>query len=173
MFAPMVISGVLMVIASMGMAYQDFKFRTVSLWTLVLLAVSSGIWSVSVIGFSSTIHNWAMNVAFVLIQFGLGALVIGLGKGEWKFFDRYIGWGDLLYLIAVAFAFCTVNFLVFYCVSLLVVLTAFLAYTRTVGSRQTTIPLAGGLSLCSLLFIAAVYPLGYTPWEDLPLYALY
>lgn len=162
-----------MIGSSLSMAYQDFKFRTVGLWSIVLLSLGCGMWSVSTIGFLPMLWSWVTNLAFIGVQFALGALVIGLAKGEWKFFDRYIGWGDVLFLASISIMFCTVNFLVFYCTSLVVVLVLFLIYDKLFGAGETTVPLAGGLSLCVLAFLVILFSLGYSPWEELPLYALY
>lgn len=73
----------------------------------------------------------------------------------------YLGWGDVLFLLAISFYFSPFNYILFYVLSLLIVLI----YTVITGlidnkGKQLEIPLAGlqALILCMILILSIFYP---------------
>ncbi len=166
------IAWLLMAIASITITYQDFKDRAISWWPLVLTLLSALFLSVSGVGARATFSAWSFSVLFLVVQFALVALAFGLGKKQWNFFDHLIGWGDVLFLVAIAPLFSTVNFLIFYCVSLVISLVGFGVYKLISKAQETTVPLAGTLSICLLFFVPTIKLLGIEPWMELPIHLL-
>ncbi len=167
------IAWLLMAAASITITYQDFKARSISLWTVVLVLATSLSLSASNIGFVATLQNWGLNAAFLVFQLLLVMLIFGLARKQWNFFDTLMGWGDVLYLLSIAALFSTVNFLLFYVSALLVSLVGFLIYREVSKNKDTNVPLAGLLALCSLVFVAVSACFGYQPWDEIPIYLLF
>lgn len=57
--------------------------------------------------------------------------------------DGLIGWGDILFLMSIAFYFSILNFVLFYLTSLIVVLFSWLSWQLLTNGRNKQIPLAG------------------------------
>ncbi len=159
-----------MVSALITIVYQDFKQRMINWWLPLVILVSGGWISYVNIGWPHVLSNWGINLAFLFGQWLVVGIAFGLGKKQWKFFDHLIGWGDILFLAAVAVLFSTVNFLVFYSISLLASLLGFGIYQLISRKNNITVPLAGAISICHLVFVVTIKFMGYEPWEELPIY---
>ena len=162
-----------MAAASITITYQDFRFRSISLWTVLLLLAGSLSLSASNIGFVPALENWGLNATFLVFQLLLVMLIFGLARKQWNFFDTMMGWGDVLYLLAIAALFSTVNFLLFYVSALVVSLAGFLIYREVSKNKKANVPLAGLLASCSLAFIAVSACFGFQPWDEIPVYLLF
>ncbi|MBI1286291.1 MAG: hypothetical protein GC178_01820 [Flavobacteriales bacterium] len=160
----------LMAAASITIAYQDLRERAISWWTVLLLVVAAVMLPTLSVGFKPAFTTWSINVLILVFQFGLVAVMFALGRRKWNFFDHLIGWGDILFLLALSALFSTSAFLVFYCTSLVLTLIGFGTYRLFSRKEGVTIPLAGAISICLMAFVPALYYLGYEPWDELPLY---
>lgn len=146
---------IILSILLLAIAYQDFRYRAVS-W--LLLTALCG-----VLAYGGLVKNhwqqWMLdsliNLTFFLLQYAAITLYF-----SWRnhrpvnIADTYLGWGDILFILAMCMGFGTVTFLLLYVGGLLTVLLGFLVYRFLHRSASEQIPLAGGLAL---VLIASQY----------------
>jgi len=114
---------------------QDMRSRAVY-WLLfpVLTALFIVLTGFSVVA--------VINIVFLLVQFLLVSAYFSIKKRRWvNVMKGLLGWGDMLFLLSIAFYLSVLNFIFFYIASLLFVLLF--------AARYKHIPLAG---LQALLF---------------------
>jgi len=88
-----------------------------------------------------------INIVFLLVQFLLVSAYFSIKKRRWvNVMKGLLGWGDMLFLLSIAFYLSVLNFVFFYIASLLFVLLV-------AAKRYKHIPLAGlqALLLAALL----------------------
>ncbi len=134
--------------------YQDLRYRAVYwlafpplLVLLLLLAYRDNSPALMMI-------NSGSNLAFLLVQFAALSLYFSLKRKRWVNITRgLLGWGDILFILCLAFYFSLLNFLLFYISSLIVVLLltglSFLM-NKKAGKK---IPLAGMQALLFALLM--------------------
>ncbi len=135
----LIVLKVAMVVFLLWITIEDFKHRAVSIWLFILLFVLQ------------LAHNtlfrpdWYLhsivNIGFIVIQLILGMLYFSIKNGKLvNITTNLLGLGDILFFIWMATAFNTLNFVVFYFASLVIILILFglIKFKST-----TTIPLAG------------------------------
>ncbi|MFD2162280.1 hypothetical protein ACFSJU_07735 [Paradesertivirga mongoliensis] len=124
--------------------YQDLRYRAVYwvlfpalLGLLVLLGIQER--DILDLTLSST-----YNLAFLLLQLLVLFIYFSVKAGRFvNITSGYLGWGDVLFLLCIAFYLSPVNYLLFYILSLvLVLLGALLIYTFR-HAQEIKIPLAG------------------------------
>lgn len=152
-------------------AWEDFKYRGVLVMLFPVLgavvishAVLLGVFS---------IKDVAANLIIVTVQLGILAGVLFWRKGSWKLTGyNWIGWGDVAFFMVMACCFSTTNFVLFYSVSLaLVLLVALLA--KIIGFQVKHIPLAGGQALMlAIVYLADYMQLGANLFIDVPIIRL-
>ncbi|MBS7565382.1 hypothetical protein KHS38_13300 [Mucilaginibacter sp. Bleaf8] len=64
-----------------------------------------------------------------------------------------LGWGDILFLLSVAFYMPILHYMAFYIISLIIVLLASFIYMQISGKKQLAIPLAGGQAILFALLL--------------------
>jgi uncharacterized paraquat-inducible protein A len=145
--------------------YQDFKERAISAWTIPLifllswyLAWSDLIWQVWFLLF---------NVSFVGIQLLGVSLYFSIKHRQWINVTKdYLGLGDVLFFLAITPLFAPLQFCCFFIASLLFILVGAGIYHLSIRKLKT-IPLAGAMSICWLLYTAifSYYNLSsYSDW---------
>lgn len=158
-------------------AYQDFKYRAVYWICFPVLAVLLGIHKTIDNGFQSLLTESLFTVGFLLIQFLVLWLYFTIKyRKSINLTNGYLGWGDILFLLAVCFYLSPLNYVVFYVGSLMASIIYALA-NRLISKKDTlTIPLAGiqALLFALLLIIAHMMHLNfdqdsYTLYKLLPL----
>jgi len=128
--------------------YQDVSSRTVTLWSLLLLTGFASAVSIDNQGWQQTGMHFLFNIAFFLLQILLLSLYYSLKMGELtNIADRYLGWGDILYFLPLALSMPFLQMIWFYVVSLCLILVGFILYSLFQKGKETTIPLAGLLSV--------------------------
>lgn len=149
---------------------QDFKERAISLWTLpfiLLLGVYSA-WS------SVWWEPWFLffNLSFVGVQLLGVSLYFSIKHKTWiNITQAHLGLGDILFFLVITPLFAPVQFCCFFIGSLLFILLLAGAYHVWIRAIET-IPLAGAMSGCWLLYTAflAYYNLSsYDDWSLLKL----
>jgi hypothetical protein len=146
----------LLVTASM-ILYQDFSSRSV-LWYLFPLAGVLGLINsyLHTNSWQETVIYSTINAAFTLLQFALLKLYFSLKvKNNTKLINEKIGIGDLFFLLATGFFFSPLNFLLFYCSSLLFTMTVHLLLARIIKDTRSsqTVPLAGWIAVFLVVYI--------------------
>lgn len=136
-------------------SYQDLKSRAISWWTIPMLLGSIIYLRLQEQTWEQLAIESILNIGFLTLQFFLISLYFSVKERKLiNIADVYLGWGDILFLLPVAFLFSTVNFIIFYISSIIVVLLAFVFYKNLINQKIETIPLAGGQAIyLFLLFI--------------------
>jgi hypothetical protein len=148
--------------------YQDLTTRSV-LWYLfpaiALLGLVNNYAHTS--SWTYTLVNCGVNGGFVLLQFVLLKTFYFIKTGERAIVNTRIGLGDILFLLASCCFFSPLNFLVFYCTSLLFVLVVYLIMMSVVKSkRNSTIPLAGYMAVFLLVYLGVFMIVHRSPAHD-------
>jgi hypothetical protein len=104
-------------------------------------------------------ENWqavSINVSFLLLQFLLVSLYFSIKNRGWvSLTTNLLGWGDILFLLSIAFYLSVLNFLFFYVVSLPAVLMIWLLWLLISKEKNKQIPLAGLQALIFTVFLAS------------------
>lgn len=139
-----------------GITYQDFKSREISVWLLVILVLFPILNN----------ENWSLKygkdvllgISFLSVQVLLTILYFKVkGVDVKELLQKYIGMGDLLFFIVIAFYFSPFNYVLFLNVSLLFSLMAYYSYKLMVKNTSIFIPLAGLQAIC--LSIVLLFPI--------------
>lgn len=147
---------VLIVAVLLFIFYQDMRYRAVYwiVFPLLLLLM------IVVVVKNQTIQDLfissSYNIGFLLAQLVL--LFVYFSVKERRLVNitsGYLGWGDILFLLCIAFYLSPFNYLIFYIASLLVVLCFSLIIYYLKPAKESKIPLAGLQAIMfSLLFLA-------------------
>lgn len=144
--------------------YQDFKDRAISVWTIpsifllgLYAAWSSPIW-----------EPWFLyfNLSFVAIQLIGVSLYFSIKHKQWiNITEHYLGLGDICFFLAITTLFSPAQFCCFFIGSLILILLVTGIYHWSV-QKIKTIPLAGAMSLCWLLYLIALYYYNTSSYND-------
>ena len=137
---------------------QDFKSKRISVFLLpAILICASGI-SILSSGFQKLLETVGYNISFVIIQFVLLFLYLKFRYSlSTKVVDKFIGLGDLLFLVAITPLLSLPEFIVAYLLSLILSIGYF-SILSIKRKDDKEIPLAGVFSIVMLFFLLAVYP---------------
>ena len=153
----MLLDGLILAVMAVIM-YQDFKTRSIVWVVIPALIVFFMAQNILTVGLGGTGKNFLINFLFYSMQLLLISFYFSIKKRKLvRIADNYLGWGDILFLLTLCLAFSPVNFLVFYLVSLSVVLLTSLIYRIAVKQREFQIPLAGGIAIAYSLCLVMDY----------------
>lgn len=160
---------VLLVFLLVFSAYQDFKYRELSLIIFPALFLASFLRCFLLFNFQEAITYTGVNVAVIGIQ--IAALFIYLylsGKRHNLLLEKFFGLGDVLMLLSITPLFSTLLFIVFCIISSISSLAYFVVATSFKHKKADFIPLAGVISflLFFLLLISSYYRLSYYFYSD-------
>lgn len=146
---------VFVLLSSLWIFWQDIVSRSVYWFTFPLL---TGLFITLHILIKQPATTWLLmclkNIAFLGFQFLLVWLYFSLkAKRFINVTNTMIGWGDILFLVSLAFYFSLLNFIVFYIGSL--VLALLIALVGSFYSSDKKIPLAGLQALIFALFLTS------------------
>lgn len=121
-------------------AWQDFRFRAVN-WiffpVFLLLAYFS---TASEVGYQEAFLTTGINIGFLSINLLFVFLYLSIkNKTIINFTGDFFGWGDILFLVALAALVSPANFILFFIASLMLVCLLVLIIARL----RNSIPLAG------------------------------
>lgn len=123
--------------------YQDMLYRAVYWWCFPILAVLMVLLKYNTSGIQQTLTDAGYGLLFLMVQiFILWIYFSAKHKKIINITDNYLGWGDVLFLIAIPFYLSPVNYVLFYIVSLILVLLYALATAKLITNNKH-IPLAG------------------------------
>lgn len=123
--------------------YQDLLYRAVYWWCFPILATLLFILKYQVSNMRQTLTDAGYGLLFLTAQlFILWVYFSVKHKKAVNITDNYLGWGDILFLIAVPFYLSPVNYVLFYIVSLILVLL-YAVTTAKITTNNRHIPLAG------------------------------
>ena len=134
----------------LAITYEDWKTRSVHIYWFALTFVCLGYLGWRSMGFQDYALQFGINFIFLLSYFVLLQLYFMLKQCGWVWiFNKYIGWGDVVFLLCIAGYWNLVCFIVFIIASLLISLVV---YFVAIKPYRDTIPLAGLQSLIFLIF---------------------
>lgn len=135
-------------------AYQDFRFRAISIWTLPLMAILTIFINIHVITPTVLLTNTLVNLLVFAVQLGAVTLYFSIRhKKVMNIVNRYLGLGDIFFISVMAIMFSPVQFIVFLVFGLIVVGVSYAVMRLLMTNISSAIPLAGGLSvMLSLLW---------------------
>ncbi|MBL4648292.1 MAG: hypothetical protein JKY03_01075 [Aureispira sp.] len=154
----------LLVLVFLLIIYQDFKERAISVWTIPLifllslyLAWSDFIWEAWFLLF---------NVSFIAVQLLGVSLYFSLKHRQWINVTKdYLGLGDVLFFLAITPLFAPLQFCCFFVASLVFILLGAGIYHLSIHKLKT-IPLAGAMSICWLLYTALLSYYNLSSYND-------
>ncbi len=121
-------------------AYQDFKQRAISWWTLPIMFVSYMLYSVYPI--EQIVNSFFFNMLFVLLNLLAITLYFSLKASTFvNVIDTKIGLGDLLFLVVCCAVFNLPTFVLFFTISLIISVIVALIFQSS--TKENHIPLAG------------------------------
>ena len=133
---------------------EDFRKREISWPLVVLVFILLFIQNYIQLSLNETIKQISFNLFIVLIQLSSILFYIKLKKGfSEKVIDVYLGWGDLLLLIAFSPAFSPGSFLVFMLMVFLFTLIVYGLLLIFKINHKKEIPLAGIFALFFILHL--------------------
>lgn len=134
-------------------AFQDYKFRGISLLLfpvgLVLFSIYSlqyGTWQEQ--GLLLLINTGVLLIVFVLLTLYMSIKT----KRLLNIIDDYIGLGDVLFLYILALNFSPVNYILFITVSLFLILIIYIIAGVVLKPDKSNVPLAGLIAIIYLMF---------------------
>lgn len=147
--------------------YQDFKYRAVYWICFPLLAVLFGVYRIIANGLPGLLTDLLFTGGFLLLQLLILWLyfVIKYRKPV-NLTNGYLGWGDILFLLAVCFYLSPVNYIVFYVVSLIVSIFYALVTRLITKKEELTIPLAGIQAFLFVMILIAGMLMHVNFYED-------
>ncbi|MXV15759.1 hypothetical protein [Hufsiella ginkgonis] len=112
------------------------------------------------------LFNISVNLSFVSIQLLVLSAWFSYREKKWVWItDGYLGWGDILFLVCVAFYFPPVNYVVYYMASLVVTLAVSLPFLAKSGGSWK-VPLAGIQSILLLGLLSVCWAFKWSPFDD-------
>ena len=143
------------VVLLIGIAYQDFKQRAVSIVLFLLLAIL-------LLGLKLTENYWQDSYPDILagslfLTFQMGGILVyfRIKEGWWgQIMDRKLGWGDIAFLLCILLYMPFLNFFLFHIVSLITALSVAMV-NKNWRDPQKGIPLAGCQALLFLVYYIA------------------
>lgn len=132
--------------------YQDFKYRAIWWGLIPILLLAFFARSLQSISVSELLTSSALNLGFVALQMALVTTYVSIrNKAFTNILKAHFGVGDLLFMVALAFAWSVPGFIVFHVVALLLVLLASIPSVLAATEKPFQIPLAGGMALVMML----------------------
>lgn len=152
-----------MVMSLLLILIQDLKSRAVYwiifpllLVALLLLRLLQQFYILEIL------HDALINIGFLMLQLLIITLYFSVKtRKRATVIGEMLGWGDILFLIVIAFYLSALNFLFFYIVSLVGSLLLWLLWRLFSSEKNPHIPLAGFQSLIFILFLAGDWWLKY------------
>lgn len=143
------ILNILLVLTLLAVVYQDVKMRLIH----IALPIAILILGIALKKDVLDIVEMGMSLLFLLLNFVVITIYFSIKKRAFTNpFDSMIGWGDVVFLIALIPLFPFRSYLVFFVFGMLFSLLLF-TVMRQLYPTQNTIPLAGYLSIFVLASI--------------------
>jgi hypothetical protein len=135
---------------------QDMWFRAVH-WAL-FASLAAGLASLQYWGqpgLAIVIRQALSNLGFLILVLSLVTLYFSMKKGKLvRLTDELMGWGDILFLTAIAFYLSPLNYILFFILSMPLALLLWLLWQSVSKNKNKHIPLAGFQSILFIVFLA-------------------
>lgn len=140
------------ILFSFLIAYQDFKSRSISVLYLFGFTILSILYGIQQFDWQQTLHYFLFNLCFLAFQGAVLILYYYLKYRNFKVLTNSVGGADVWVLIALAFSFDVVSFILFVCVSFIATLVCYVFINNVLRKYIKEIPLAGILVVCYSIF---------------------
>lgn len=157
-----VILNILIILCLAFIVVQDIRQRAIS-WILIPLILSAFIYR-GLVYENMLLKDVLLNIAFVSIQLLLLTIYMSIkNKKPVNIVNTYLGLGDVLFFAVICAAFSTLNFIVFYLLSMITTLISMVLYNILSKKKSNDIPLAGGMA--GVLIVLMLIP-GINFYDD-------
>lgn len=136
------------VVVLVAITLEDFRSRSVhAFWFPVLFLLAFG-YAIQFVSCEQVLEQGLISFLFLFLQGFLLVSYFILKHKRWiDITQMYLGWGDVLFILASIPLFSSFMFVLFYLGSLLLTIV-FVVFYRWTGKEMTFIPLAGIQSIC-------------------------
>ncbi|WP_147425724.1 hypothetical protein [Mucilaginibacter gracilis] len=143
---------------------QDMRSRAVYWYWFPILTILFLVQGIKQKPFPEILATSAMNIGFVLLQLLLISVYFSIkNKRAVNITHSLLGWGDILFLLCIATYLSTINYILFYILSLVIVIIMTGIYLLF-HKKAEQIPLAG---LQAMIFIVCLILDWLSPRIDL------
>lgn len=122
---------------------QDFKNRSISAFLPVLILISSFLYAYSLFELADVAISTTINLVLLSFQFTILYLYVRIFKKAENLTNSYLGWGDILFLLALSPLFGPLNFILFNLAVFVSIAIGYYMYTILNPNADKHIPLAG------------------------------
>lgn len=155
---------IIAVTGATGIVWEDCKYRLVHVWWYIVLLIGLVGVTFTVRRTEELLLSTGMNLLFVFLLIILLTGYFSVRHRRWiNLFDRYIGWGDILFFLVVAVYFTLEHYILFTIVTLILALCISPMIFWLQG-KERHVPLAGIQAACLAIYL----PLCYFGWYTLP-----
>ncbi len=138
--------------------FQDFKNRSIAGIIIPALLVLFFFKSYFESNFTTILHYFLINNAFILLQILLVTVYFSLRfKKMLNVINNYLGSGDVLFLMSMTTLFTPLNFIFFYIIAIFITTLSYGTYLVASGRRDYPIPLAGSMAIVLIVFFVLQY----------------
>ena len=146
---------IILLICLINLAFEDFQERMISLSGLIMIMGLILIRICLKEDIFFVFHLAKLNFFFILLQLIIIWFFFSLKSGEFiNITKSHLGWGDILFFLPLCLLFSPIDFVLFYTLSLILILIVYLFLKQFFLSKINTIPLAGGQSILLILVLA-------------------
>jgi len=140
------------------LAYQDFRFRQISVAGIVALSCFVIFRRLSAIPLKELEHQFLLNTLFVVVQLSLLALYYLIRNKNLKgLYTGGIGLGDILFFVILCIAFPSSRFVLYFLIGLVLSLISYGSYMLVRKNANKHTPLAGLLAFFWIVQIVYTY----------------
>lgn len=157
-----------LLLSLLGITWEDFCYRAVHVGWFIAFGLFGGVLTVWQYGWLNIWQNILLNIGFVGLQLILTTIYFSFKKGKSiNIADQYLGWGDIVFLVLSAVLLNPIWFVIYYTFSLIIVLVAFMIYRLLSNNPSNTIPLAGGMAICTMILLTFGW-FSSINWHEMP-----
>lgn len=135
-------------------AMQDFKSRAISAYLPIFVFISSFVYSCCWFDIQEVAISTIINFALLSFQFALLYLYVRIFKKANDLTDSYLGWGDILFLLALGPLFSPLNFVLFNLLCFISIALGYFTYTGLSPKADRHIPLAGLVAIITAFSVS-------------------
>jgi hypothetical protein len=150
----------LLLIPFIAIVYEDFKYRAIHWWWVASIAVLGfGLGKVS-------LKILFLNTGFIVVQLLMVSVYFSMKNRKFiNITHNFLGWGDILFFLSMAFWLSPLDFIHFNLYALLFTLIGFIIVNNITHTPIITVPLAGWMSIFGIIYFALDWFIGYNILE--------
>lgn len=156
------------VVVLLILGFQDFSKRRISAILVLSVFLLLFLISEKTVNVADTLKFTFYNAIFFAVQLVLIFLFYLVKRRQFvNVINTYLGFGDILLILAICPAFSPVNFILFYLLGLILTLIVYFGLSLLINHQGREIPLAGVLSIALVIVIFLKYlKHDFNPFND-------